>query len=252
MSLVDLQIREGWVEARLNRPERRNALSSALADELVEGIQRAESYGSGMVLAANGPVFCAGADLSEGLSLDGDRPSTRVTRALLETPLFVVALVEAGVYGAGISIISACPVVVATPGALVGLPESKHGFFPVGVVPWLEARVAPRRLVQLGMTAGSLTAEEAYGLGLFTELVEPADIDQSVERWMTLVRSTPEVALDAKRYWASTFDDQFHSRVAKLESLLSGRLALATGHTVPPIRQDPSTKQGPSIKQGTL
>jgi enoyl-CoA hydratase/carnithine racemase len=152
MSLVEVRIHQGWIEARLNRPDRRNALSSDLADQLVDCIQRAEQHGPGMVLAANGPVFCAGADLKEGMSLDDDRPSNRIVRALLQTPLFVVAAVDAAVYGAGISLLSACPVVLATPAAALGFPESKHGLFPVGVVPWVEALVPRRRLVQMGMT----------------------------------------------------------------------------------------------------
>jgi enoyl-CoA hydratase len=224
MSLVEVRTHQGWIEARLNRPDRRNALSSDLADQLVDCIQRAEEHGPGMVLAANGPVFCAGADLKEGMSLDDGRPSTRIVQALLRTPLFVVVAVEAPVYGAGISLLSACPVVVATPAAALGFPESKHGIFPVGVVPWVEQVVPRRRLIQLGMTAGTLTAHEAYELGLFTELGEPDDLPATVERWMGLVCRDATVASQAKRYWVSAFqDERFQQRINELESMLADR-----------------------------
>ena len=225
MSLVEVQTHEGWIEARLNRAARRNALSGELADQLIECIERAEAHGPGMVLAANGPVFCAGADLKEGLSLDGERPSTRVVGALLRTRVFVVAGVDAGVYGAGLSLLAACPVVVGTPRASLNFPESNHGFFPVGVMPWVEGFVPRRRLVQLGMTSGTLTAQEAYDLGLFSELAEPSDLPASMERWMALVCSDPTVAFDAKRYWASAFlDERLEQRIKELESLLADRM----------------------------
>jgi enoyl-CoA hydratase len=225
MSLIEMRTHQGWVEARLNRPDRRNALSRDLADQLVDCIEQAEQYGPGMVLAANGPVFCAGADLKEGMSLDSDRPSTRIVRALLRTPVFVVAAVDAAVYGAGISLLSACPVVLATPAAALGFPESKNGLFPVGVLPWVEHSVPRRRLIQLGMTAGNLSAREAFELGLFTELGEPDDLAASAERWMELVRSDATVALQAKRYWTSTLEDErFQQRINELESMLADRL----------------------------
>lgn len=224
MSPVEVRTHEGWTEVRLNRPERRNALSSQLADELVDGIGRAERHGPGMVLAANGPVFCAGADLKEGISLDGDRPSTRIVRALVGAKVFVVAAVDAPVYGAGISLLSVCPVVVATPAASLGFPEAKHGLFPVGVVPWVESSVPRRRLVQLGMTSGSISADEAYELGLFTELAGTEDLEASVKRWMALVSADETVASQAKRYWVSAFqDDRFQQRIGDLESMLADR-----------------------------
>jgi enoyl-CoA hydratase/carnithine racemase len=222
MSLVEVRTHEGWTEVRLNRPERRNALSSELADQLVDGIGRAERHGPGLVLAANGPVFCAGADLKEGISLDSDRSSARIVRALIAARLFVVAAVDAPVYGAGISLLTVCPVVVATAAASLGFPEAKHGFFPVGVAPWVEGSVPRRRLVKLGMTSGSIGANEAYELGLFTELTGTEDFEASIKRWMALVSTDETVAGQAKRYWVSAFqDDGFQQRIGDLESMLA-------------------------------
>lgn len=225
MSLVEVHLLDGWTELRLNRPERRNALSSQLAEELMGAISTAEAHGPTMVLAANGPVFCAGADLSEGVSLKNDRPSTRIAEALMRSPLFIVAVVESPVYGAGISLIVTCPVVIATKAASLGFPESTHGFFPLGVAPWVDRFVTPRRLVELGMTGGSLNAEDAMKSGLFTELVERDQVTVTVDRWMKLAVTKPAIARQAKQYWNTVLEsDDRRGRIKDLESLLADRL----------------------------
>lgn len=221
VSLIEVRAGQGWTELRLNRPERRNALSTALAEELCGALQAAGDRGEPVLLGANGPVFCAGADLSEGISRRGDRPSTRVLDALLHSPVLIVAAVSAPVYGAGIALVQACPVVVATSGAALNLPEARHGFFPAGIVPYLEDVVPSRRLLALGMTAGLLSAEEAAGLGLFTELVDEGNLEDRCGYWLELAAREPEVARQAQRYWAERLATPgFRQRIESLENML--------------------------------
>ena len=225
MSLVAVIDHEGWVELVLDRPERRNALSKELADDLVVALTRAERTSAAAVISARGPVFCAGADLAEGMSLDADRPSSQAFRALAESPLFLVAAVRGGVYGAGVQLVSACPVAVGTGNAVFGLPEARHGVFPVGVVPYLEGRVPARRLVALGMRAGVIDAAEAHDAGLLTELVDEDELTVRVDAWMELAISRPEVAAQAKRWWSQALlDDDFQRRVVAAESILADAL----------------------------
>lgn len=229
MRLVEEIRHDGWVELMLDRAERRNALSTALADELIDALTRAETDAHGVVLSARGPVFCAGADLGEGMSLSPERPSSRVFRALASSPLFVVAAVRGGVYGAGISMLAACPVVLATDAAVLGLPEARHGIFPLGVVPYLEMQVPRRRLLALGVESGSIPAADARELGLVTELVADGELDARARAWMDLVAAHPAVATQAKHWWSAPLvSAEFQSRVAGLEALLADRLPAPT------------------------
>lgn len=215
----------GWIELVLDRADRRNALSSALADELVDALERAAQTAKGIVLSARGPVFCAGADLTEGMSLGADRPSSRIQRALLGSPLFVVAGLRGGAYGAGIGLLAACPVVIGTTAATFGLPEARHDIFPLGVVPYLEAQVPRRQLLSLGVQGGSISATEALAAGLLTELVDDDQLGSRTSWWMDLVAERPEVAAQAKAWWCDPLvDERFMARVAGLEALLAHRL----------------------------
>ena len=222
MALVEERIHDGWTELRLNRPEKRNALSMALADELVAAIGRATSIGPGLVLAANGPVYSAGADLAEGISLSHDRPSRRILDALLATPLFVVAELDGGVYGAGVSLLAACPVIVATSAATFGLPEVRRGFFPVGVAPYLEGAIPRRRLLDLAIHGSAVDAQTALDHGVITSVVERDQLRAASEHWMELVTQQPTVAAQAKRWWSEPLEaPAFRARVADLEALLA-------------------------------
>jgi enoyl-CoA hydratase/carnithine racemase len=224
MATVEAYDHDGWMEIRLNRAEQRNAMSSELADGFVKALGSAETDGSGCVLTANGPVFCAGADLKEGVSLAGDRPSSRMISALLDTPLFVVAAVEGGVYGAGVSLLAACPVVLATGAASLGFPEVRRGFFPLGVAPYVDRGLPRRWLVDQGMTGSSMDAEEAYSFDLFTEVVEKDGLPDRCEEWMALVAANPKAAKQAKEYWTAPLKaDAFRRRVDGLEALLDFR-----------------------------
>src|SRR3712207_81705 len=118
----------------LDRPERRNALSSALQGDLVEQLLRCgeDADVRAVVLAANGPAFCAGFDLDEIREQDrrGERfrpPMDRPTRALFEVvtevPVPVVAAIAGAAVAGGVQLALAGDLRVAAPGGRTGLPE---------------------------------------------------------------------------------------------------------------------------------
>jgi enoyl-CoA hydratase/carnithine racemase len=122
----------------LDRPERRNALSSALQGDLVEQLLRCGEDGEvrAVVLAANGPAFCAGFDLDEIREQDrrGERfrpPMDRPTRALFEVvtevPVPVLAAIAGAAVAGGFELALACDLRVVAPGVRMGLPEAKIG-----------------------------------------------------------------------------------------------------------------------------
>ncbi|MGY1638877.1 enoyl-CoA hydratase/isomerase family protein [Geodermatophilus sp. SYSU D00742] len=169
----------------LDRPERRNALSSAIQADLVEEFLRCAEDGDvrAVVLTGNGPAFCAGFDLKE--IREGDRrgerfrpPMNRPTRSLFEvvteTPIPVIAAINGAAVAGGFELALACDLRVAAPGVPMGLPEAK-----IGMGANFGSVVLPRRIpmgiaLELLYTGEYVTSEVAERWGLVNRLV-PAD-----------------------------------------------------------------------------
>ncbi|RBY91088.1 enoyl-CoA hydratase/isomerase family protein [Blastococcus sp. TF02A-30] len=166
----------------LDRPERRNALSSELQADLVEALLDAAEGGQvrAIVLTGNGPAFCAGFDLKEIREQDqrGERfrpPMNRPTRSLFEvvteTPVPIVAALNGPAVAGGFELALACDLRVASPDVQLGLPEAK-----IGMGANFGSVVLPKRIpmgiaMELLLTGEYVTAEDAARWGLVNRLV---------------------------------------------------------------------------------
>lgn len=175
--LVELDEASGVNRIVLNRPERRNALSAILIDELKDALSHAGADDRVRVvgLAGAGPDFCAGADLREIQTSveEGVLASLAEADALgelflllrrLEKP--VVACVQGRALAGGCGLATACDLVVAAESARFGYPEVKLGFVPAMVMAILRRAVGERRafeLIALGEAVDATTARE-FGL----------------------------------------------------------------------------------------
>ena len=164
----------------LDRPERRNALSTALQADLIEELLRCAEDATGpggvraVVLAGNGPAFCAGFDLKE--IREGDRrgerfrpPMNRPGRSLFEvvteTPVPVIAALAGAAVAGGFELALACDLRVAAPGISLGLPEAT-----IGMGANFGSVVLPKRIpmgiaLELLLTGEYVTSEEARAVG---------------------------------------------------------------------------------------
>jgi len=168
----------------LNRPEKRNALSTELVRILLDALHAAdaEEAVAGVVITGAGPGFCAGADLAERAALIQDE-AKRAERATLSDTLMaapglmgkpvVAALNGAGV-GAGASIALCCDMAVAAEEARFAWPEAKHAIYPSLVAPMLLRHLSPRDVFELLATGATLSAAEAHALRLVNRVVPRA------------------------------------------------------------------------------
>jgi enoyl-CoA hydratase len=172
-SLVDVE-REGSV-ARifLNRPEKANALTSAMLDALSRAFEKLDA--SVVVLAGRGKTFCGGADVQELRALNVDTAPRFVTRihevcrAIRELPVPVVARLHGAVIGAGLEIAAACDLRVAAEGTKFAMPEVR-----IGIPSVVEAALLPRlmgsgRAAWLVLTGEPIDARRALEWGLIEE-----------------------------------------------------------------------------------
>lgn len=185
---ADLRVRaeRGVVSLCLDRPQRRNALTTSVLDELRAALRGVadDPAARAVVLSGAGPAFCAGADLTE---MPRDAPPDAGTRRVrlvaevvellrsIEVP--TIAAVHGAAVGAGWGLALACDTCLAAPGATFALPEVPKGFrLPAGVVRRLAEVAGPVRAADLVLSGRTLTAEDALALGVVARVVPAGDL----------------------------------------------------------------------------
>jgi enoyl-CoA hydratase len=164
----------------LNRPEARNAVNGAVASGIEAGIDRLEEDGEvwAGVVAANGPVFSAGADLkliaSGGFAeMETDRGGfAGLVRRERRKPL--VAAVDGPALAGGCEIALACDLIVASTQASFGLPEVKRSLVAAAGGLFRLPRALPRNVaLEIALTGDPIDAERAHAHGLVNQLSAP-------------------------------------------------------------------------------
>jgi enoyl-CoA hydratase len=168
---------DGVATITLNRPASRNALNNAMCAALyaaARGAARDESVRL-VLVRANGPVFCAGADLKERQGMSEDQVRARRLKAfaaydaLESLPMPSIAVLEGPAVGSGCEIAAACDFIVAAPKASFRTPEALWG--TVGATQRLPRVLGKRLAKDLLFTGRTLTAQEAYAAGLVARVV---------------------------------------------------------------------------------
>jgi enoyl-CoA hydratase len=200
---------------RLNRPERRNALSSALVEGLIDAVSSAAAAGAGaVVITGNGAAFCAGGDLAEGLAggdgfLGGHRQRGRYAELLAmlaEVRVPVVAAVNGDALGGGLGLCAACDLAIVDPAARLGTPEVKVGLFPMIILAVLQRHVPRKALMELVLTGDRVSAERAVQLGLANRVSAPgASVDEALALAAAIAsRSSAVVGLGKSAFYEAS------------------------------------------------
>jgi methylglutaconyl-CoA hydratase len=199
--------REGGVlTLTLNRPDKRNALSSALVEALHGALESADLDAEVrvVVLTGAGKDFCAGADLEELLA-SADAPAEANEAAALRLgslftrlrslPKPVIAVVRGRALAGGAGLMAACDVVLASESAQVGYPEVLRGFVPAMVMTTLRRQVGEKAALDLVLTGRLLGGEEARRAGLVSRVVPEGALEQEARELARLLAAAPASAL---------------------------------------------------------
>lgn len=200
----------------LNRPERRNALDLDDRRDLLAALTEAEGDDGcrAVVLTGAGGVFSAGGDI-RSMSQDPDAARVRlavisdIARALIRCATPVIAAVEGGAFGLGLSLAAACDHVVAADNARFVASFAKIGLVADGGLFWtLAQRVGPGRARELILFATEIDAPEAQRIGLVSEIVPRAAVlDRARERAAQLAAAAPGMVAGTKRIFAQEKQD---------------------------------------------
>ena len=173
----------------LNRPDRRNALSSGLIQAIRARLAAAKDDPEVRAIVLTGAgerAFCAGGDLAGGMTgAQAGFPGQLADKGLFADLVLditklgkpVVARLNGDAYGGGVGLFLACDLVVAADDVRVGLPEIKVGLWPMMVTALLVRHVGLKVASELMMLGEKLPAAEAKTLGLINRVVPRADLD---------------------------------------------------------------------------
>ena len=194
----------GVATLTLNRPAARNALSAALLDALqaeFDAIATDKSVHA-VVIAANGPAFCAGHDMKEIRANPGlayyevlFEQSSRLMKTITRLPQPVIAKVHATATAAGCQMAATCDLVVAATTASFATPGVNIGLFCSTPMVALSRAVGRKQAMEMLLTGESVDAERARQMGLVSRVVAPERLDEEVAELAALLASKSPLAL---------------------------------------------------------
>jgi methylglutaconyl-CoA hydratase len=200
----------GVATLTLNRPDKHNALSGLMIDEVTRavGLLDRDPAVRVVVLAAGGRSFCAGGDLAwMQAQIDADGATRAVEARKLADMLGavnrlskpVIARVQGNAFGGGVGLCCVCDMTLASKDAKFGLTETKLGLIPATIGPYVMARMGEGRARQVFMSSRIFDALEAENLGIVSNTVRPEDLDACVEDEITCyLECAPGAVAEAK------------------------------------------------------
>jgi len=235
--------KNGIARLTLNRPEVRNAFDDALISELKKTLEEIKNDKAVrvLILADNGPAFCAGADLNWMKRMAGygyeenladARALAEMLAALDRMPKPTIARVHGPVFAGGTGLVAACDIAVGTPEAKFCLSEAKLGLSPATISPYVLRAMGEREARRYFLTAEIFDAAEALRVGMLSILTDKLDetIDSLVKH---LLAGGPEA----------------HAKIKDLIRAVAGRplddaLIADTAKRIAEIRVSPEGKEG--------
>jgi methylglutaconyl-CoA hydratase len=210
-----LEISNEVAHITLNRPEKRNAISTQMIAELQSALDAIEkSHARVGIVTGAGKAFCAGMDLemlaaiakqSPGENQDDSRRIAKMLRRIWSFPRPLIAAVNGPAFAGGCGIATLCDFTLASPEAKFGYTEVKIGFLPAIVSVFLTRQIGEKRSRDLLLTGRIIEAAEAKEYGLVTEVV-PSErlMDRARELAETLISASPSSLTRAKRLLVSS------------------------------------------------
>ena len=212
----------------LNRPDRRNALTLELMNELIAAIRVCsdEPAERVLILRGAGEAFCAGLDLKSATPQNAHATAEMVAKTLLalsQSRLVTIAAVHGAAVAGGAGIMSACDFVVAAEGTKIGYPEVRRGLVAGLVMTFLRRQVRERDIRELLLSSELIEAARAKEIGLVNRVVAKDKVMDEAHRFAESVLQGAPGALEQTKklleeMWSSSVKEdidlalQYHMR----------------------------------------
>ncbi|MFB9235911.1 enoyl-CoA hydratase-related protein [Plantactinospora siamensis] len=225
--LVRVSTAAGVTTLTLDSPHNRNALSTALMTELLDGLAAAVADDAVrvVVLAHTGPVFCSGADLKETAAAyaSGTVPAGMlgdVLAAIWECPKPVLAQVAGPARAGGLGLIAAADLAICATDASFAFTEVRIGVIPAVISATVLRRLSPRAAAELYLTGEVFDGVRAAEVGLVTAAVPADELTGAVRRYCAaLVRGAPGALAGTKGLLRRPAPGDLRNELAELSAL---------------------------------
>lgn len=208
----------------LNRPDKRNAISYELIEELLRALAEVEqSSALVLVLTGAGKAFCAGMDLDNLKSLAGRRPEQNLKdsetmgllfRSIYEFPKPTIAAVNGPAIAGGCGIATLCDFTIASSEAKFGYTEVRIGFLPAIVSTFLLRQIGEKHARELLLTGKIIDAAEGHRIGLVNEVIAADQLMTRAHQLADeLMRNSPASLLATKQLLNGFSFDELNANV---------------------------------------
>jgi methylglutaconyl-CoA hydratase len=199
----------------LNRPDKRNAITTTMISEILTALDVIEkSHTRVVILTGAGKCFCAGIDLEMLAAIAKQSPSenqedsrriAKMLRRIWSFPRPMIAAVNGAAYAGGCGIATLCDFTIATTEAKFGYTEVKIGFLPAIVSVFLTRQIGEKRSRDLLLTGRIISAAEAKEFGMVSEVVPTERLLERVQELVTeLIAASPSSVTRAKHLLTSS------------------------------------------------
>jgi methylglutaconyl-CoA hydratase len=223
----------------LNRPERRNALTLELLNQLTAAIKDASDQPKSrvIILRGAGAAFCTGLDLKDAADqTKAHATAEMVAKTLITvsgTHLVTIAAVHGAAVAGGAGIMSACDFVIAGEGTKIGYPEVRRGLVAGLVMTFLRRQVGERNMRELLLGSELIDADRAKEIGLVNNVVAQADLMNEAQKFaQSVLQAAPGALAQTKRLieelWSSSVKEdvdlalKYHMQARESEEAREG------------------------------
>jgi enoyl-CoA hydratase/carnithine racemase len=223
---IKVETQDHVLVVRIDRPEKKNALTNEMYTALSEAIEAAQTNDAIRVVIITGTdnCFSAGNDMKDFVerppSLSSDAPPGRFMRAIALAPKPLIAAVEGAAIGIGTTLLMHCDLVVAGKSARLQMPFVNLGLVPEAASSYLvPLLLGPRRAARLLLLSEPIDAEKAEEFGIVSHVVENGQaLTTALQQAHALAKKPPQAVISTKRLMKSAYQDAVLAQM-KTESI---------------------------------
>lgn len=202
--VTEYGVAKGAAWIRLNRPERRNALSGALISEVHEHLAGANADDTVrcVVITGNGPAFCAGADLKDEQGLPQGRAVSypELLAAIQDNPKPVIAAINGPAFAGGLGLVAAADIAIAADAVQFSFSEVRIGVIPAVISVVCLPKLGVHNAMKLFLTGERFSAAQAVSMGLVHRAVPAGDLHAAVQDEIDMIRlGGPNAVIECKK-----------------------------------------------------
>lgn len=228
--LIESQLENGLLTIRINRPEKKNALTNAMYSDMADLVRNAASNDSvGCILFTGGKDFSAGNDLVDFLEdppMQFSAPVFKFMQAVMEYPLPIIAAVDGFAVGIGTTLLAHCDFVYATPAAVFKMPFVDIGLVPeFGITQLLPERIGHQKAAEFLLLCDKFDAQTAHQIGLVNRVCETTELLDTAKTTAEKLLKKPRTALRKTKALMRRDEEPLLERVKREAMLLAESLS---------------------------